>query len=1738
MWMLIAMVSGMLPPPTARAIGVTIVVTEMNDAINAVNGCASSTAPCSIRDAVIYANATAGDDIITLPAGTITLSVSGSDEDAATLGDLDITESVAINGDPSSGTTLQAGGGFADRIIQIVSTGATLSMTRVTLKNGAPDGTNNDGGAIKNHGTLALTDVTIQNSAASNPPFTAGEGGAIWSDGNVTLLRVTLDNNHADRGGGIKQAGGTLSITDSTLTSNGAPFGGAIAHEAGAGALTILRSTIASNDAGFNVGGGGGGITSDAAGGTVSITESTVAFNTSGGSGGGGLFVGVNSAGARLVNSTISSNQTNGNGGGLTARTTNAVQLSSVTVALNVAGAGGSPGDGGGVFALPAANVTLRNTIVAQDSDASGNTGTDCFGPIGSDGYNLIGSNHGCTFAATTGDLVSHPANLGPIGDHGGPTHTHEPQTGSEAIDAGNPAGCKDSLAATLTTDQRGSPRSTDGDGDTVARCDIGAYETDASVAAPSLAFTTQPGNGTAGSPISPQPVLEKRLAGGGRDTAYNGTVTIQLANNPSGATLGGTTTVNAVSGVATFTNLSLDKSGTGYTLAAQAGSTSAISQAFNITAGGGGTQAHLAITLTGGESFSPGAAVTYTVTARNNGPSAVTGASVQVGFPTGIARPSWTCAGTGAGACAGSVTNGVGNIDVQVNLPASATVTFSATTSVACSAAGAYPVTATISAPTGIADTNSGNNSATVPGNTSGSPAASCAVPGARQPGQLWLYTPKSLSEPARLQPAFAPSNVIEYDGSLIHALFVTADGAVWGYGDNSTGQLGDGNYWHVGTDASTAPEPGTPVQVRNADGSPFTGVRSVQATGALSGGSFALKTDGTVWVWGSSEDMLLGRNPAGAVECASFFGVIRCYPNPVKINTDAYGQPFADVIAISVTETHALALKNDGSVWAWGFVTYGQLGVREDGLSPDFTKPARVIAPRGNDGHSHGFLTDIVAIKADSENSFALKRDGTVFAWGNNGSTSPAGGIVDNNLLGIGVRAPDTGCGPQGGNECSFAPLQMRFQNGQPFDHVKSLGGFFLREDGSLWDVGTIDHSTDVQRDPFPVKGPDGQPISGIVEVPRNGVYGRRADGSVVTTDGTLANLDGSPFIVSSVVGGGGSVGLLRSDTDTTPGVVAPTAPPAATLYDWGDNSSGQLGDGTTEYHVSPSSFARIGQVRHIAGGGDHTLAVGADGIVYAWGRNDVGQLGNGQPGNPVTTPQPVRGRDSDRLTQVAFVAAGEKHSLALTTDGHVLSWGGNDQGQLGDGTTANHSTPILINGLDGVVAIAANGSFSMALKGDGTVWAWGANDKGQLGDGTTTGRRTPVRVNFLTGMVGIAAGSNFGLAVMSPQYSGAVFAWGDNSHGQLGDHTQTSRSRPDRVRSTGDGKIPYAQSSPGTIMTQVAAGLGQALALQYDYPHGVFGWGSGANGELGDGSTSDQTEPVSVNTDSGQLVGITQIAAGGYHSLALLGNGEGTSVYTWGRGTLGELGDGTGRPHARSIKIDLRGTQFLAAGRRFSLASSVLSGPVRTVLGQPVSAGATCIPAPSTLTVTAGSTIRLNPGGTNQEDAKVITLGGPSSNCAGTHATASANSSAQADTGLTLAQPLKFSHAPDEPIITVTSDALVPCATRLEVKVQAAPDGAGNLRVTLTAQLPTPDSANRLKEVRFGAATNARIDVGDKQGQPGSFTYTPPGSTQTLTFTVHRAQAGQATQVPIVVVDGCGEWPSFVGGGPAAF
>ncbi|NWF84209.1 MAG: hypothetical protein HXY18_10305 [Bryobacteraceae bacterium] len=702
--------------------------------------------------------------------------------------------------------------------------------------------------------------------------------------------------------------------------------------------------------------------------------------------------------------------------------------------------------------------------------------------------------------------------------------------------------------------------------------------------------------------------------------------------------------------------------------------------------------------------------------------------------------------------------------------------------------------------------------------------------------------------------------SGVIHIARGSDHFLAVRSDGSVWSWGSNYQGQLGDGSL------------------INRYNPAPLNGMTGFVAVSTASyGKSFALRNDGTVWAWGYG----FGLSPAQIAGLSGVVEIVGGYAlkadgtlwslsaNPSQV------AGIDGVIAVSQGGGHTLAIKSDGSVWAWGQNSYGQLG---DGTKNERTTPLQVPG-----------LTDIVAIAAGSGHSLALRSDGAIFGWGQNSSGQLGDNTTTDRLSPIVLSGLTVGQLVKASGDAQSA------RTNSPFGQ-----------------------SLAVQ-----VLTPYGQPLGGIAvsfTAPATGASGTFAVGgtsAIAISDSNglavapafTANATPGAYSVSAsawgqsvtfalVNGTGGITGLSPSSIPVSPfggwgAVNVTTAIPGDSTYDisglppwlrvvrtlsglnWiaspnATNTSRSVvlvvgANGQSSPLTITQTAPPVGAIAALSGGRSHTLALNSGGTVLLWGRGvllpritgfpqgmvaiaaasddyyssyDLAVANNGKawqlsygsqsptqiqaPTNVIaatpfwlltesgtvfdlqgsqvaglagivsisrtmalrndgtvwvqgsTAPTQVSG-----LNKIVSISAGEGHVLALRNDGTVWCWGSNDSGQCGDGTSGNQRpTPVQVAGLSGVIAIAAGGSHSLAVKSDGAVWAWGSNSNGQLGDGTTSGAFLPRQVPGLTGVVSAAGGYAHSLVLDS---SGRVWAWGSNSSGQLGDNSTAQRLSP---------------------------------------------------------------------------------------------------------------------------------------------------------------------------------------------------------------------------------------------------------------------------------------------------------------------------------------------------------------------
>jgi len=355
------------------ALATTFVVTKTTDTNDGV-----CDADCSLREAIIAANANPGADFIQVPAGTYTLTIPGAGEDAGATGDLDITDAVTISGAGAS-TTIIDGGGL-DRVFHIL-TSSLVGMTGITIRGGVTAAGDN-GAGILNEGLVSLNGCTV----TANATTSGGNGGGIYNDGTLSLVNSVVTGNSTAGGGngaGIYDNGNGSTITSDTISGNSAP------------------------------GGNGGGLYINGINETVSA--STFSGNSATGGDGGGIY--NNGNGIAMTNCTISGNSSTDGGGFFNNGVT--ITFITLTIASNTA-----TNVGGGIENIGEA-PSLNGTIVAN------NTGGNCDGTVTDSGTNLQFPGATCGASITSADPL-----LGALADNGGPTQTMALGVGSPAIDA------------------------------------------------------------------------------------------------------------------------------------------------------------------------------------------------------------------------------------------------------------------------------------------------------------------------------------------------------------------------------------------------------------------------------------------------------------------------------------------------------------------------------------------------------------------------------------------------------------------------------------------------------------------------------------------------------------------------------------------------------------------------------------------------------------------------------------------------------------------------------------------------------------------------------------------------------------------------------------------------------------------------------------------------------------------------------------------------------------------------------------------------------------------------------------------------------------------------------------------------------------------------------------------------------------------------------------------------------
>ncbi|MDO7849815.1 IPT/TIG domain-containing protein [Hymenobacter sp. M29] len=725
---------------------------------------------------------------------------------------------------------------------------------------------------------------------------------------------------------------------------------------------------------------------------------------------------------------------------------------------------------------------------------------------------------------------------------------------------------------------------------------------------------------------------------------------------------------------------------------------------------------------------------------------------------------------------------------------------------------------------------------------------------------GQLGDGTNTQHNNPTRVGTA---TNWVSVTAGQSHTVALRADGTLWAWGNNSNGQLGDG----------TTTQRTSPVQVG-------TGTNWVSAAAGQSH-TVALRADGTLWTWGDNTAGQLGNGSSSATVNTLV---------PVQV-----GQA-TSWVSVTAGYFHTLAVRADGTLWAWGNNNNGQLGINSTTNSPN---PVQV-----------GTGANWISVDGGQSHTVALQTDGTLWAWGSNssgqlgnssstsssmpvqvgtatswtsataGRSHSAGEQTCNALLTWGNNS--YGQLGNGSNSNSTVPVLI-FNPESPtlltFSPTSAAAGTTVAVTGrgligiTALNVNGFDafaSVTNLTDTGFSFVVPAG----GAPTTPNTTVTGNCGASSTtaftITTGltavspfvgvpGTVLTLTGVNLAGTTSIVFAGSAGVkvvtsgfvVNAAGTSITGVVVPAGAQSGLV---------QVARGT---FTSTGGAALFSRAKTLATGYAHTVSVRADGTLWAWGNNAFGQLGNG---STTSSSVPVQ---VGTATNWVSVAAGDFHTVAVKTDGTLWAWGENFQGQLGNGSAADSSVPVQVGTATNWANVAAGASHTLGVTSAGTLYTWGSNSNEQLGAYITVGSnsRVPVAIfppsNALqvTTWVSIEAGDLHSVGVMA---NGTLWAWGDNGYDQLGIPVYSGSP----LLRTG----LATQVGTATNWVSVAAGSNYTLALRAD--GSLWSWGYSYDGQLG--FTPDIRQLTNTPTQAGTDLNWTSVAAGESHTVALRADG----------------------------------------------------------------------------------------------------------------------------------------------------------------------------------------------------------------------------------------------------------------------
>lgn len=625
---------------------------------------------------------------------------------------------------------------------------------------------------------------------------------------------------------------------------------------------------------------------------------------------------------------------------------------------------------------------------------------------------------------------------------------------------------------------------------------------------------------------------------------------------------------------------------------------------------------------------------------------------------------------------------------------------------------------------------------------------------------GQLGINDTTQRSSP--IQTVSGGYNWKDVSGGSYHTLAIKTDGTLWGWGRNSSGQLGDGT--------------------RDQRIAPAQEALQTNTWRAVAAGHYhnaAIRTDGTLWTWGRNSDGQLGKNDV----------VHRSSPVQEVLGSTEW-------LTVSCGVYHVVAKRGTSTLWSWGMNTNGQLG-----LGDVVHRSSPVIIGANNtwkDASAGGYHT------------VAIKYDGTLWAWGRNTS----GQVGDNTITHRSSPVQEiTGTSTWKTIDAGGYHSAAIKTDNKLWSWGRNIRGAF--GDGTVtqtsspvqellgktnWKALSLGENFTLGMTETPLDFDDKYIRKSIFEQGNHWNWGLNSVGQLGDT--TIVNKS-SPVQVSS---GGGNWKQTSTAFYTTYGIKTD-----GRLWSWGYSFEGQLGDGTTTRKSSPVAVGALQNWKTVSGGAYHVLATKTDGTAWSWGYNGQGQCGLGDLTHR-SSPTIIGANNSWKT-----VSAGWYHSAALRNDGTLWGWGNNTYGQAGTGDLTHRSSPIIVGALTNWKEVSAGGYFTVSIKNDGTIHAWGRNTYGQLGQGDTTDRSSPVAIGSNTNWKKVAAGGHHALAIKT---DGTLWGWGRDGNGQLGDNAVPHKSSPVQTISagtnwkdvaTGD-LFSFGLKADGTLWTWGINDLGQ--------------------------------------------------------------------------------------------------------------------------------------------------------------------------------------------------------------------------------------------------------------------------------------------------------------------------------------